>query len=101
MLIDITEYLEHLNKELPHLNFVSLEKIQDYKEGSEIYEIGFEKEVENKKIDFSYRMLVGHPDMEFSKEEQLANFVKIAELTYNNKMKEETEAEAETEEKKK
>lgn len=91
MLIDTAEYIEHLKFNFPDFVFTGLEKIEDYKQDSEIYEVTFEKEVDGKKIDFSYRMLVGHPDMEFSKEQQLDNFVKVAELTYNNKMKIEKE----------
>lgn len=98
MLIDTAEYIEHLKLSLPDFNFTGLEKIEDYKQDSEIYEVNFDTEAKGRKIDLSYRMLVGHPDMEFSKEEQLANFVKVAELTYSNKVKEE-KAEAEAKEK--
>lgn len=98
MLIDTSKYMEHLSLSLPDFNFTGLEKVGDYKEDSEIYEVSFDTEAKGRKIELSYRMLVGHPDMEFTKEEEKANFVKVAELTYNNKVKED-KAEAEAKEK--
>ena len=98
MLIDTQEYLEHLSKEAPDYNFVSLEKINDYKDNSEIYEVSFTKEVEEKVKEYSYRMLVGY--MSFEKEKQMENFVEVARLTFHGKNKEDKE-EAEKAEKEK
>jgi hypothetical protein len=89
MLIDTQEYIEHLSKEAPEFNFVSLEKVEDYKNESEIYEVNFTKEIEGKIKEYSYRMLVGY--LEFTKEEQMQNFVDVARLTYRGKNKEEVE----------
>lgn len=91
MLIDTQEYIEHLSKEAPEFNFVSLEKIQDYKNESEIYEVNFTKEVEGKIKEYSYRMLVGSAYLDITKEEQMENFVEVARLTYRGKNKEEAE----------
>lgn len=95
MLIDTTEYMEHLQSELPDFNFTSLSKVEDYKNNSEIYEIAFEKEREGKLKEYSYRMTVGY--LEFTPEEQKDNFVHVAKLTYKGKNKEDDELEAKEE----
>ena len=95
MLIDAAEYMNHLSNELPEFTFTGLTKIQDYKNDSEIYEVCFEKEVEGKKKEYSYRMLAGYLD--FTEEEQRDNFVNVAKITYKNKNKEDAEEESESE----
>lgn len=91
MVINVEEYMEHLQKELPHLNFSGIEKIEDYKNDSEIYEVSFSKEVDGKHKDFSFRMIAGY--LGFTDEQFKENFVKVANLTYKAKLKEDAEEE--------
>ena len=91
MLINTQEYIEHLQKELPHLTFSTIEKIDDYKNDSEIYEVVFSKEVNGRRKDFSFRMIAGY--LNFSEEQFKENFVKVANLTYKAKLKDDEEEE--------
>lgn len=91
MLIDVTEYMKHLQNELPDFNFTGFSKIEDYKNNSEVYEICFEKHRNEKLKEYNYRMVVGYLD--FTPEEQKENFVHVAKLTYKGKNKEDDELE--------
>lgn len=91
MLINTEEYLKHLSTELPDYNFTGLFKVQDYRNNSEIYEVNFQKKVEDKTKEYSYRMLVGL--LNKTEEEQKNNFVSVARLTFKAKNKEDEEEE--------
>jgi hypothetical protein len=89
MLLNTEEYFNHLSKELPEFTFTGIEKVQDYKNNSEIYEINFTKELDEKIKEYSYRMVVGY--LKFTEEKLKENFVETAKLTFRSKNKEDKE----------
>lgn len=88
MIIDIDEFYGYLRSELPDCDFTGISKTEDYKEGSEIYEVSFKCSTLDRNEVLSYRMVVGYPDCELTDEELKNNFVKVAKLTINGKKKE-------------
>lgn len=86
MIIDIEDYEEHLKKEMPNIDLKGIEKIGDYKNDSEIYEVSFSTDILGKDVDLSYRILAGY--LNFTEEELKNNFVRVAQNTINNKEKE-------------
>lgn len=85
MLINVDEYMQHLQNELPDYNFTGIEKIEDYKEGSEIYEVTFKKEHEEIEKEYSYRMIAGY--LGFSDKQLKENFAFVARSTFKAKNK--------------
>lgn len=83
MLIDTNEYINHLKEEVPEFNFTSLEKIEDYREDCEIYEVVFTKD----EREFRYSMIAGM--LGFTEEQFKQNFVSVARNTYKAALKEE------------